>query len=127
MWVSVGPWLATLTLWPVVIDSSNGDVEDQVVFLVEWSVLVGLVLPWVADVLWEFSLGEHVLVMLEVEHFSSVDGGDDGVLGPLESIDVEVVRQVSWVSVLGMSLVPGVHWVTWSEMEGRSKLVSTTG
>lgn len=95
MWVSVGPWLSALTLWPVVISSTNSDVEDEIVLLIEWSALLGLILPWVVDFWVESSLGEHVLVEWEIENFLSVKCGNDVLISPLETIKMEIISEGS--------------------------------
>ena len=42
----VTPWLAALAIWEVTIDTTNGDVQDEIELLVEWG-CVSLAFPWV--------------------------------------------------------------------------------
>jgi hypothetical protein len=116
MWISVCPWLITMSIWEISTNSSYGNVEDQEEFLVEWSTLVGLVLPRVVEVLVEFSLGEHVFVKWEVEDFLSVNGCLDELVVPFKTVEMEIIREVSWVCVVGMCLFPGIKWISWAPM-----------
>lgn len=121
VWVGVGPWLLAVTFEPVIIGTSDGNVENEEVFLVEWCILVCFVHPWVAQFWIETSLGEHVFVMLEVQDFLSIDGGNDFFFRPLKSVDVEVVGEIGWMGVFSMTLIPSIKWISWSPMQGRAK------
>jgi hypothetical protein len=66
VWIFVGPWFTAFPIWEVSVGASGGDVEDEIVWLVERSALFGFVLPWVVHALWEFSLSPHVFVEWEV-------------------------------------------------------------
>ena len=73
LWVIIGPELAALTIWEVVIGSSNSDIENQIEFSIEWGIQIGLPSPWIVDAWVKATLGEHVLVEWEVKNFIVVD------------------------------------------------------
>jgi hypothetical protein len=89
--LSVGPWLSTLAVWEVFVSTTNSNVEDQIELLVKRSTLVGLVLPWIVVSFVKFTLGKHVFVELEVQHFFAIDRCDDVVGSPVEAVDMEVI------------------------------------
>jgi len=74
MWIGVRPLFTTLAIWEVAIGTTDSDVKDEIVRLVEWSALLAFILPWVGHAIWEFTLGPHIFVKWEVHNLDSVNG-----------------------------------------------------
>jgi len=125
MWVSIRPWLTTLTIWEVIIGATNSHIKDQIEFTIKRSIKLRLILPRVVNVIWEPTLRERVLVMLVLEHCLAIKLSHNAFLGPLKFICVERIAKILSVFVLLMSNLPGIIWISWTEVKGGSEGVDT--
>lgn len=115
-------FVAAHTVWEVAICATDGHIENEVVFSIEWSIVCGIG-PWVWDGSRESSGSEHISALgVKVQDQLLVDERLDIILGPLNLIDVEVVGEgATLVEVASMACLPSIIWPFGSPMKGATE------
>ncbi len=128
-WVKVGPRLAALTVREVAICATSSDVHEEVEFLVEGSVDLLLVSPRVVTLgpATAFPEGLRRGVNIENNVVRGVQIGGDSILGPEETIDMEVISEGIRGRVLLRGLLITIGIPGGSPVEGGSELVVAAG
>lgn len=132
---SVDPWLAVHAVLEPAVRAADGDVDDEVEILVEWSAVTACLAPWVDDPRAVGVRGREVglvperLVEVDVGDLqeTGVDEGEEVLRSPLETVDVEAlgigrVKSLALDVVLPPCVVVGVR----SPVECRRDNVVTT-
>jgi hypothetical protein len=117
-----------LPVGEVGVGATDSDVKDEVELLVEGSVQ-GLVMPGVELGVGEVAsipVGDLAHVNVKNNVLGGVEVGLDSLLGPNETVDVEVVAKRSSVLVLAVSLVPDVLVPVGSHVQGRSEGITAS-
>ncbi len=127
--VGVSPGLAALTIGEVAIGATSGDVHEEVELLVEGCVDILLVGPRVVTLgpLSTFPEGLSRGVNIENNVVRGIQIGGDSILGPEETIDVEVISERIRGSVLLSGLLITIGVPGGSPVEGGGELVVATG
>lgn len=127
VWICVRPWFTASSLWEISIDATYSNVEDQEIWLVERSALLGFVLPWVWHTLWEATFSPHVFVEWEVQDSVTIDGGFDSIFVPFKAVYVEVISKWLCVFVLLGCFLVGIMEVIWTPMKSGTERFTSTG
>lgn len=128
MWVSVRPWLSTLSIWEVSISSSNSNIKNKEKSLIEWSNFpfrLWFILPWIVY-LRKSSFFKHVLVKWEVKDSCTIDVCFDAFLCPLHFVFMEITWKVFRIFMFFMCFKVCIHWISWTKMKSATNSITST-
>lgn len=131
----IDPWLSALAVLEPSVGTSDGDVHDEVEFLVERCVEAVGIAPWVGNdsaigvTLGESSALEKWLVEVAIENLKEegIDIGEDVLLGPLQTEGVLLRGKGSMKSCpLHVGAPPSIVGRVWSPVQCRRHNIVAT-
>ena len=127
--VRVSPGLAALAIGEVPVGATRSNIHDNVELLVEGGVDITLVGPRVVALAPATSFPEGLGGGVNVEDYvvGSIEVSGETILGPEQTVDMEVVRKGLGVSVLLRGLQVAIGVISGSPVEGGGELVVAAG
>ena len=117
-----------MTIGEVPVSTTSSDVHDEVELLVERCIDFALVFPRVVTVGPATFLPEALGGGVDIEHnvIWGVEVGGDAVLGPNETVDVEIISKGCGMGILLGGLLVTICVPCGTPVEGRAELVVAT-